>query len=108
MCSSDLVFGYTWALMHHLCSGIRHFVWDLGYGFKANEREALTWGALVAGILFILLAMGTVVVLPIALPGIVTGVVENDEPPMITQVVADAIGQPILANPNLVLAAKVL
>jgi succinate dehydrogenase / fumarate reductase, cytochrome b subunit len=42
--------GYTWALMHHLCSGIRHFVWDLGYGFKANEREALTWGALVAGI----------------------------------------------------------
>ena len=41
-------------------------------------------------------------------PGIVTGVVENDEPPMITQVVADAIGQPILANPNLVLAAKVL
>ena len=45
-----IVFGYTWALMHHLCSGIRHFVWDLGYGFKANEREALTWGALVAGI----------------------------------------------------------
>jgi succinate dehydrogenase / fumarate reductase, cytochrome b subunit len=45
-----IVFAYTWALMHHLCSGIRHFVWDLGYGFKANEREALTWGALIAGI----------------------------------------------------------
>jgi len=45
-----IVFGYTWALMHHLCSGIRHFVWDLGYGFKANEREALTWGALICGI----------------------------------------------------------
>jgi succinate dehydrogenase / fumarate reductase cytochrome b subunit len=45
-----IVFGFTWALMHHLFSGIRHFIWDLGYGFKANEREALTWGALIAGI----------------------------------------------------------
>ena len=45
-----VVFGYTWALMHHLLSGIRHFVWDLGYGFKPNEREALTWGALIGGI----------------------------------------------------------
>jgi succinate dehydrogenase / fumarate reductase, cytochrome b subunit len=45
-----IVFGYTWALLHHLFSGIRHLVWDLGYGFKANEREAMTWGALIAGI----------------------------------------------------------
>ena len=45
-----IVFGYTWALMHHLLSGLRHFVWDLGYGFKANERETLTWGALIGGI----------------------------------------------------------
>ena len=41
-------------------------------------------------------------------PGIVAGVSENDEPPVITQVVADAIGQPILANANLAMAAKVL
>ena len=45
-----IVFGYTWALMHHLLSGIRHFVRDLGYGFKANEREALTWAAAIGGI----------------------------------------------------------
>lgn len=45
-----IVFGYTWALMHHMLSGVRHLVWDLGYGFKANEREALTWGALIGGI----------------------------------------------------------
>src|ERR1700691_560073 len=44
-----IVFGYTWALMHHVFSGIRHLVWDLGYGFKASEREALTWGALITG-----------------------------------------------------------
>jgi succinate dehydrogenase / fumarate reductase cytochrome b subunit len=45
-----IVLGYTWALLHHLFSGIRHFVWDLGYGFKASERETMTWGALLAGI----------------------------------------------------------
>ena len=45
-----ILFGYTWSLLHHLCSGIRYFFWDLGYGFGANEREALTWGALIAGI----------------------------------------------------------
>ena len=45
-----ILFGYTWALLHHMLSGLRHFVWDLGYGFKASEREALTWGALIGGI----------------------------------------------------------
>ncbi|MEA2940961.1 MAG: succinate dehydrogenase / fumarate reductase, cytochrome b subunit [Bradyrhizobium sp.] len=54
-----IVFGYTWALLHHLLSGIRHFIWDLGYGFKASEREALTWGALIGGIsLTVLLWIG--------------------------------------------------
>jgi succinate dehydrogenase / fumarate reductase cytochrome b subunit len=50
-----IVFGYTWALMHHMLSGVRHFFWDLGYGFKANEREALTWGAAIGGIVLTVL-----------------------------------------------------
>jgi succinate dehydrogenase / fumarate reductase cytochrome b subunit len=45
-----IAFCYTWALMHHLLSGIRHLVWDLGYGFKTSEREALTWVAALGGI----------------------------------------------------------
>ena len=45
-----IAFGYTWALMHHMLSGVRHLVWDLGYGFKASERETLTWGALIGGV----------------------------------------------------------
>jgi len=45
-----IVFGYTWALMHHLFSGIRHLLWDLGYAFSPTERESVTWGALLAGI----------------------------------------------------------
>jgi succinate dehydrogenase / fumarate reductase cytochrome b subunit len=45
-----IAFGYTWALVHHMLSGLRHFVWDLGYGFKPSEREWLTWAALIGGI----------------------------------------------------------
>ena len=45
-----VAFGYTWALMHHMLSGVRHLVWDLGYGFKPTEREWLTWAALIGGI----------------------------------------------------------
>ena len=45
-----IVFGYTWALIHHLLSGIRHFIWDLGYGFGKKEREWLTWAALLGSI----------------------------------------------------------
>jgi succinate dehydrogenase / fumarate reductase cytochrome b subunit len=43
-------FGYTWALMHHALSGVRHLVWDLGFGFKPTEREWLTWASLIGGI----------------------------------------------------------
>src|ERR1700722_6688952 len=45
-----IVFGSTRGLLDHLPSGPRHFIWDLGYGFKPGEREALTWGALIGGI----------------------------------------------------------
>ena len=34
-----IVFGYTWALLHHLLSGLRHLVWDLGYGFKMSTSR---------------------------------------------------------------------
>ncbi len=41
-------------------------------------------------------------------PGLVTGVWRNPKPPMIAEVIADAIALPVLANANLSLAAKVL
>jgi succinate dehydrogenase / fumarate reductase cytochrome b subunit len=28
-----ILFGYTWALIHHMLGGVRHLIWDLGYGF---------------------------------------------------------------------------
>ncbi len=45
-----VVFGYTWALLHHMLGGARHLIWDLGYGFGKIERERLTLFALVGSI----------------------------------------------------------
>ena len=36
-----ILFGYTWALIHHMFGGIRHFIWDTGRGYGATEREWL-------------------------------------------------------------------
>jgi len=29
-----LLLGWSWSLLYHLCNGIRHLVWDLGYGYS--------------------------------------------------------------------------
>jgi succinate dehydrogenase / fumarate reductase, cytochrome b subunit len=31
-----VLFGYTWALVHHMLGGIRHFMWDMGHGFDKH------------------------------------------------------------------------
>lgn len=35
-----LLFGWTWALFYHLGNGIRHLVWDCGYGFELTTARA--------------------------------------------------------------------
>ena len=37
-----ILFGYTWALIHHALGGVRHLIWDTGRGFGPVEREWLT------------------------------------------------------------------
>lgn len=43
-----LLIGFTWALMFHLLNGIRHLVWDAGYGFDVSTSTKSGW-AVVAG-----------------------------------------------------------
>ncbi len=33
-----VLFGYTWALMHHMLGGIRHLIWDTGAGLEKTYR----------------------------------------------------------------------
>jgi succinate dehydrogenase / fumarate reductase, cytochrome b subunit len=45
-----ILFGFTWAMFHHLLGGIRHILWDAGYGFEAKQRELLAQATLFGGI----------------------------------------------------------
>jgi succinate dehydrogenase / fumarate reductase cytochrome b subunit len=36
-----VLFAYTFALMHHMAGGIRHFIWDMGRGFEKPQRMGL-------------------------------------------------------------------
>jgi succinate dehydrogenase / fumarate reductase, cytochrome b subunit len=44
-----VLFFATWALFHHLVGGIRHIVWDAGYGLDAPLRDQLAWATLIVG-----------------------------------------------------------
>jgi succinate dehydrogenase / fumarate reductase cytochrome b subunit len=50
-----ILFGYTWALVHHMLGGIRHFVWDTGRGFGVEEREWLAKASLIGSVALTLL-----------------------------------------------------
>ena len=36
-----ILFGYTWALIHHMLGGLRHLVWDTGRGFDLPTVEIM-------------------------------------------------------------------
>ena len=60
-----VLFGYTWALIHHALGGIRHFIWDFGMGYEHETIDLLSWGTGVASVVltavvwfFVLRALG--------------------------------------------------
>ena len=60
-----ILFGYSWALIHHMLGGIRHLIWDTGRGLGPIERERLAAANLIGSIaitlilwIFVLLTMG--------------------------------------------------
>ena len=47
--------GFTWALMHHMLGGLRHFVWDLGRGFDLKKVEWLVRANVIGSLALTLL-----------------------------------------------------
>ena len=45
-----ILFGYTWALIHHALGGLRHLIWDLGYGLDEGERDVLAFATLIGSV----------------------------------------------------------
>ncbi len=44
-----VLFGFTWALFHHMLGGIRHFIWDFGAGFSEAARFGMAWATMIGG-----------------------------------------------------------
>jgi succinate dehydrogenase / fumarate reductase, cytochrome b subunit len=38
-----VLFGYTWALFHHMLGGVRHLIWDTGRGFDLDTVDRMCW-----------------------------------------------------------------
>jgi succinate dehydrogenase / fumarate reductase cytochrome b subunit len=53
-----ILFGYTWALIHHMLGGIRHLIWDSGRGLGPGEREWLAAANLIGSIAITLILWG--------------------------------------------------
>ncbi|MCB9948831.1 MAG: succinate dehydrogenase, cytochrome b556 subunit [Rhodospirillaceae bacterium] len=51
-----ILFGWSWALLYHLCNGVRHLVWDAGYGFELDTLTRSGWLTLVVSIGLTLIA----------------------------------------------------
>lgn len=45
-----ILFGYTWALMHHMLGGMRHLVWDTGHAFDKQLTTRMAWATLIGSV----------------------------------------------------------
>ncbi|GEP10302.1 succinate dehydrogenase, cytochrome b556 subunit [Methylobacterium gnaphalii] len=45
-----ILFAYTWVLLHHMLGGLRHFVWDTGYGYDKPKRLGLARATLIGSV----------------------------------------------------------
>jgi succinate dehydrogenase / fumarate reductase, cytochrome b subunit len=45
-----ILLGLVWSLIHHAIGGVRHFIWDLGYGFDKKTADRMALFNLVAGV----------------------------------------------------------
>ncbi|MFG1294683.1 succinate dehydrogenase, cytochrome b556 subunit [Xanthobacter variabilis] len=45
-----VLFGFTWAMLHHALGGVRHFIWDFIHGFGPQERVLLAKATLAGSV----------------------------------------------------------
>jgi succinate dehydrogenase / fumarate reductase cytochrome b subunit len=50
-----ILFGYTWALIHHMLGGIRHLIWDTGRGLDKVSIEIFAWATIISSTVLTLL-----------------------------------------------------
>lgn len=58
-----LLFGFSWALIHHMLGGIRHLMWDTGHGLDLPTVYRSGWAVAIGsvGLTLLLWIIGYVV-----------------------------------------------
>ncbi len=47
-----VLFGFTWALLHHLFGGLRYLLWDAIIATSPRSADIISWGATIAALVF--------------------------------------------------------
>jgi len=50
-----VLFGYSWALVHHMLGGIRHLIWDTGAVLEKHAATRIAWVNVVLSIVLTIL-----------------------------------------------------
>lgn len=58
-----LLFGWTAALFYHMCNGVRHLVWDFGYGLENSQVTKSGIAVLVGAAVLTLAAWAAALIL---------------------------------------------
>lgn len=45
-----VLFGLTWSLLFHLANGVRHLVWDLGFGLAIPSANLSGWVVIIGSV----------------------------------------------------------
>ena len=54
----DLVMTLSlWALWYHALGGLRHLIWDAGYGLELETAEKLGWAVIIGSVLLTLITL---------------------------------------------------
>lgn len=47
-----VLIGSVWALCYHSLGGIRHLIWDMGYGFDLKTADRMGWAVIIGSFVF--------------------------------------------------------
>ena len=58
-----VLFGYSWALIHHMLGGLRHFVWDFGLALGKPARDQIALANVVGSVVLTIVLWAVVLIL---------------------------------------------
>ena len=58
-----IMLGFLWSLIYHMMNGLRHLLWDLGYGFEIGTAQKSGWLVFIAATLATIAVAATMIVM---------------------------------------------